>query len=735
MNNTPLIFWIVPLASLVALGFAWYFFRAMMRCSEGTDRMKEIAAHVRQGAMAYFRQQYKVVTVVFLILALFFAFLAYGLGVQNPWVPFAFLTGGLFSGLAGYIGMRTATYASARTAHAASQSLNQGLRVAFRSGAVMGLVVVGLGLLDISVWYLVLNHFIDATGSQKLMIITTTMLTFGMGASTQALFARVGGGIYTKAADVGADLVGKVEAGIPEDDPRNPATIADNVGDNVGDVAGMGADLYESYCGSILATAALGAAAFAGDMQMQAVLAPMLIAAVGIVLSVIGIFLVRTKEGATMKNLLGALGTGVNTSSVLIAVCTFGILYVLQIENWVGISFSVIVGLVAGIIIGQSTEYYTSHSYKPTQKIAKSAETGPATVIISGIGMGMISTAIPVVTIAVAIVLAFLCATGFDIHNMISAGNLSKGLYGIGIAAVGMLSTLGITLATDAYGPIADNAGGNAEMSGLDPKVRQRTDALDALGNTTAATGKGFAIGSAALTALALLASYIEEVKIGMQHVGQSSLELADGTMKAVADANILDLMDYFQVTLMNPNVLVGAFIGAMMAFLFCGLTMNAVGRAAQSMVEEVRRQFREIKGILEGKATPDYARCVAISTKGAQHEMLFPSVLAILAPIAVGFIFGVAGVMGLLIGSLSAGFVLAVFMANSGGAWDNAKKFIEEGNLGGKGSDNHKATVVGDTVGDPFKDTSGPSLNILIKLMSMVSIVVAGLTVSFHLL
>ena len=735
MNNTPLIFWIVPLASLVALGFAWYFFRAMMRCSEGTDRMKEIAAHVRQGAMAYLRQQYKVVTVVFLILALFFAFLAYGLGVQNPWVPFAFLTGGLFSGLAGYIGMRTATYASARTAHAASQSLNQGLRVAFRSGAVMGLVVVGLGLLDISVWYLVLNHFIDATGSQKLMIITTTMLTFGMGASTQALFARVGGGIYTKAADVGADLVGKVEAGIPEDDPRNPATIADNVGDNVGDVAGMGADLYESYCGSILATAALGAAAFAGDMQIQAVLAPMLIAAVGIVLSVIGIFLVRTKEGATMKNLLGALGTGVNTSSALIAVCTFGILYALQIENWVGISFSVIVGLVAGIIIGQSTEYYTSHSYKPTRKIAKSAETGPATVIISGIGIGMISTAIPVVTIAVAIVLAFLCATGFDIHNMISAGNLSKGLYGIGIAAVGMLSTLGITLATDAYGPIADNAGGNAEMSGLDPKVRQRTDALDALGNTTAATGKGFAIGSAALTALALLASYIEEVKIGMQHVGQSSLELADGTMKAVADANILDLMDYFQVTLMNPNVLVGAFIGAMMAFLFCGLTMNAVGRAAQSMVEEVRRQFREIKGILEGKATPNYARCVAISTKGAQREMLFPSVLAILAPIAVGFIFGVAGVMGLLIGSLSAGFVLAVFMANSGGAWDNAKKFIEEGNLGGKGSDNHKATVVGDTVGDPFKDTSGPSLNILIKLMSMVSIVVAGLTVSFHLL
>ena len=692
--------------------------------------MQEIASHVRKGAMAYLKQQYRVVAIVFVILVLFFVFLAYGLGVQNPWVPFAFLTGGFFSGLAGFIGMRTATYASARTAHAASKSLNKGLKVAFRSGAVMGLVVVGLGLLDISVWYLVLDHFIDATGDQKLMIITTTMLTFGMGASTQALFARVGGGIYTKAADVGADLVGKVEAGIPEDDPRNPATIADNVGDNVGDVAGMGADLYESYCGSILATAALGAAAYAGGMQMEAVLAPMLIAAVGILLSVLGIFFVRTKEGATMKQLLGALGVGVNGSSILIAIFTFVIMYALQIDNWLGISFSVIVGLVAGIIIGQSTEYYTSHSYKPTRKIAQSAETGPATVIISGIGMGMISTAIPVVTIAVAIILSYLCATGFDVENMISAGNISKGLYGIGIAAVGMLSTLGITLATDAYGPIADNAGGNAEMSGLNPEVRKRTDALDALGNTTAATGKGFAIGSAALTALALLASYIEEVKIGMQHIGQTTMELADGTVKAVEQANILDMMDYFQVTLMNPNVLVGAFIGAMMAFLFCGLTMNAVGRAAQSMVNEVRRQFREIKGILQGEATPDYARCVEISTKGAQREMLFPSLLAIVVPIAVGFIFGVAGVMGLLIGSLSAGFVLAVFMANSGGAWDNAKKYIEEGNFGGKGSDNHKATVVGDTVGDPFKDTSGPSLNILIKLMSMVSIVVAGLTV-----
>lgn len=730
MSNIPLIFWLVPVAAVVALGFAWYFFRAMMRESEGTPRMQEIASHVRKGAMAYLKQQYRVVAIVFVILVLFFAFLAYGLGVQNPWVPFAFLTGGFFSGLAGFIGMHTATYASARTAHAASKSLNKGLKVAFRSGAVMGLVVVGLGLLDISVWYLVLDHFVDATGDQKLMIITTTMLTFGMGASTQALFARVGGGIYTKAADVGADLVGKVEAGIPEDDPRNPATIADNVGDNVGDVAGMGADLYESYCGSILATAALGAAAYAGGMQMEAVLAPMLIAAVGILLSVLGIFFVRTKEGATMKQLLGALGVGVNGSSILIAIFTFVIMYALQIDNWLGISFSVIVGLVAGIIIGQSTEYYTSHSYKPTRKIAQSAETGPATVIISGIGMGMISTAIPVVTIAVAIILSYLCATGFDVENMISAGNISKGLYGIGIAAVGMLSTLGITLATDAYGPIADNAGGNAEMSGLNPEVRKRTDALDALGNTTAATGKGFAIGSAALTALALLASYIEEVKIGMQHIGQTTMELADGTVKAVEQANILDMMDYFQVTLMNPNVLVGAFIGAMMAFLFCGLTMNAVGRAAQSMVNEVRRQFREIKGILQGEATPDYARCVEISTKGAQREMLFPSLLAIVVPIAVGFIFGVAGVMGLLIGSLSAGFVLAVFMANSGGAWDNAKKYIEEGNFGGKGSDNHKATVVGDTVGDPFKDTSGPSLNILIKLMSMVSIVVAGLTV-----
>ena len=697
--------------------------------------MKEIALYVRKGAMAYLKQQYKVVTIVFVILALFFAVLAYGFGVQNPWVPFAFLTGGFFSGLAGFIGMKTATYASARTANAAMRSLNSGLKLAFRSGAVMGLTVVGLGLLDISVWYIILDHFIGVEGPQKLVVITTTMLTFGMGASTQALFARVGGGIYTKAADVGADLVGKVEAGIPEDDPRNPATIADNVGDNVGDVAGMGADLYESYCGSILATTALGASAFYGlgeDMQLRAVFAPMVIAAVGVVLSIIGIYTVRTKEGAGMSQLLKSLGFGTNLSAALIAVATFGVLYLLDIPNWLGVSFSVIVGLLAGVIIGQSTEYYTSHSYKPTQKLAESSKTGPATVIISGIGLGMMSTAIPVITIAVAILLSYLSAINFDIAGMLSAENLSMGLYGIGIAAVGMLSTLGITLATDAYGPIADNAGGNAQMSELDPEVRRRTDILDALGNTTAATGKGFAIGSAALTGLALLASYIEEIKIGLEHIGQTVIEVA-GEAVNVAEATIPDLMAYYHVDLMNPTVLVGVFIGAMMSFLFCGLTMNAVGRAAQKMVAEVRRQFREIKGILTREAVPDYARCVEISTKGAQHEMLLPSLIAIIVPVVVGLVLGVAGVMGLLIGGLGSGFVLAIFMANSGGAWDNAKKYVEEGNLGGKNSECHKATVVGDTVGDPFKDTSGPSLNILIKLMSMVSIVMAGLTVWIH--
>lgn len=729
------LFYLVPAAAVVALSFAWIFFRQMMKESEGTVTMKEIALYVRKGAMAYLKQQYKVVTVVFVVLAVFFAVLAYGFGVQNPWVPFAFLTGGFFSGLAGFVGMKTATYASARTANAASRSLNSGLKLAFRSGAVMGLTVVGLGLLDISIWYLVLDFFVEATGPQKLVTITTTMLTFGMGASTQALFARVGGGIYTKAADVGADLVGKVEAGIPEDDPRNPATIADNVGDNVGDVAGMGADLYESYCGSILATTALGASAFMGfgeDMQLRAVFAPMVIAAVGVILSIIGIYTVRTNEGAGMSRLLKSLGFGTNLSSVLIAVATFGVMYLLRIENWVGISFSVVVGLLAGVIIGQRTEYYTSHSYKPTKKLAESSQTGPATVIISGIGLGMISTAIPVITIAAAILLSYLCAINFDMANMLTAQNLGLGLYGIGIAAVGMLSTLGITLATDAYGPIADNAGGNAQMSGLDPEVRRRTDILDALGNTTAATGKGFAIGSAALTGLALLASYMEEIKIALARTGEKIVGAARDLVEA-AQATIPDLMSYYNVNLMNPTVLVGIFIGAMMSFLFCGLTMNAVGRAAQKMVEEVRRQFREIKGILTREAVPDYARCVEISTKGAQHEMLLPSLVAIIVPVVVGLVLGVAGVMGLLFGGLGSGFVLAIFMANSGGAWDNAKKYVEEGNLGGKNSECHKATIVGDTVGDPFKDTSGPSLNILIKLMSMVSIVMAGLTVWVH--
>ena len=735
MTVTPL-FWLVPIASVVALAMAWFFFKSMMKADEGTPRMREIAEHVRKGAMAYLKQQYLVVLKVFLVLVVLFAFMAYVLKIQNPWVPFAFLTGGLFSGLAGFFGMKTATYASARTAHAARKSLDGGLRIAFRSGAVMGLVVVGLGLLDIALWFIALSY-VYGSDHVALVTITTTMLTFGMGASTQALFARVGGGIYTKAADVGADIVGKVEADIPEDDPRNPATIADNVGDNVGDVAGMGADLYESYCGSILSTAALGATAFAsaGEMQMRAVIAPMIIAAVGIFLSLIGIFLVRTKEGASMSQLLRSLAVGTNTSAVLIAIATFLILYVLGLDNWVGLSFSVISGLTAGVIIGQATEFYTSHSYKPTQTISESAQTGSATVIIKGIGTGMISTCIPVLTIGVAIMLSYLCANHFDLS--MSAESISKGLYGIGIAAVGMLSTLGITLATDAYGPIADNAGGNAEMSELGEEVRHRTDALDALGNTTAATGKGFAIGSAALTALALLASYVEEIKIAMTRAMEGGQQFIDAAGNAFdpSKASMPEMMEYFQVTLMNPRVLVGVFIGAMAAFLFCGLTMGAVGRAAAKMVDEVRRQFREIKGILEGKATPDYGSCVEISTRAAQHEMILPSLLAIIIPIVTGVVLGVAGVLGLLVGGLCAGFTLAVFMANAGGAWDNAKKFVEEGNFGGKGSDVHKATIVGDTVGDPFKDTSGPSLNILIKLMSMVSIVMAGLTVACNLM
>ena len=737
MSDVTTLMYVVLTASVLALGFAYYFYQWMLGKDEGTELMKKIASHVRKGAMAYLKQQYKVVTIVFVVLAVIFAVMAY-FNLQNGIVWFAFLTGGFFSGLAGFFGMKTATYASARTANAARQTLNAGLQVAFRSGAVMGLTVVGLALLDISGWFLILQKtgLLALVGADAdLITITTTMLTFGMGASTQALFARVGGGIYTKAADVGADLVGKTEYNIPEDDPRNPATIADNVGDNVGDVAGMGADLYESYAGSILATMALGASAFAGaaveGMQMKAVLAPSLIAACGVLLSIIGIYLVKTKEDAGMKELLRALAIGTNTAAVLIAAVTFGIfawLFGTETSLWWQVSLSVVVGLLAGVIIGQSTEYYTSQSYKPTQKVSESSQTGPATVIISGLGLGMLSTAVPVITVGVAIILAYLCANGF--HVEFSAANLSMGLYGIGIAAVGMLSTLGITLATDAYGPIADNAGGNAEMSGLPAEVRQRTDALDALGNTTAATGKGFAIGSAALTALALLASYVEEIKIALIRTGEA---LPNGV--EAAKATLVDFMDAYNVNLMNPIVLVGIFIGSMMAFLFCGLTMNAVGRAAQKMVEEVRRQFQTIKGILEGKADPDYARCVAISTKGAQHEMLLPSILAIVVPIITGLVLGVAGVLGLLIGGLATGFVLAVFMANAGGAWDNAKKYVEEGHFGGKGSDCHKATVVGDTVGDPFKDTSGPSLNILIKLMSMVSIVMAGLTVSWHLL
>ena len=730
------LFYFVPAASVLALVFAAIFYRQMRREDEGTPTMKQIALYVREGAMAYLRQQYKVVIIVFIVLALFFSVLAYVFHIQNPWVPFAFLTGGFFSGLAGFIGMKTATYASGRTANACRRSLNAGLKVAFRSGAVMGLTVVGLGLLDISLWYWVLSRFYDMSVSQNLIIITTTMLTFGMGASTQALFARVGGGIYTKAADVGADIVGKVESDLPEDDPRNPATIADNVGDNVGDVAGMGADLYESYCGSILSTMALGASAFFMDgtsMQMKAIIAPMLIAALGVLLSVLCIFTVRTKEGAGMKELLKSMSFGTNLAAVLSGLATFGILALVfgtESNSWWHLSLSVISGLLAGVVIGKSTEYYTSHSYKPTQKLAESAQTGPATVVISGVGLGMISTCVPVVTIACAIILSYLCAIGFDVENMLSSANLSLGLYGVAIAAVGMLSTLGITLATDAYGPIADNAGGNAQMSELEPEVRERTDVLDALGNTTAATGKGFAIGSAALTALALLASYIEEIKIA---VGRASDALINGV--AAANASIIDVLQHFNVNLMNPSVLAGVFIGAMMSFLFCGLTMNAVGRAAQKMVLEVRRQFAEIKGILTGEGTPDYKRCVEISTKAAQHEMLVPSIVAILVPIIVGLVFGVAGTLGLLIGGLGSGFVLAIFMANSGGAWDNAKKYVEEGHCGGKNSDAHHATVVGDTVGDPFKDTSGPSLNILIKLMSMVSIVMAGLTATIHLL
>ncbi len=743
--DPKILFWIVPIASIVALVFAVIFYKEMKAADEGNDRMKEIAGYVREGAMAYLKQQYKVVALFFVIIAAIFGVMAY-YDMQNDIVPVAFITGGLFSGLAGFIGMKTATYASGRVTQACrdeKDGLNQGLKLAFRSGAVLGLTVVGFGLLDISAWYLILEYtsILDAyTGAQKLVHMTAIMLTFGMGASLQALFARVGGGIYTKAADVGADLVGKTEFHFNEDDPRNPATIADNVGDNVGDVAGMGADLYESYAGSILASAALGAAAFATvsyDAALKAVMAPMIIGAVGALLSIIGVYLVRTKPGASQAQLMSSLNFGINISSVLIAVVSIGILYALGIDNWLGLWGAIVIGLAVGIAIGKVTEYYTSFDYKPVKFIAENATTGPATVIISGIGVGMVSTCWPVLFIVFGTVGAYLSATG---SWTFEGSNMSVGLYGIGIAAVGMLSTLGLTLATDAYGPISDNAGGNAEMSNLGPEVRSRTDALDALGNTTAATGKGFAIGSAALTALALLASYIEELKIAAHSLGEFKMNIFAETTVKYAEIAALDtipkFMDFFEVSLMNPKVLLGIFIGAMLSFLFCGLTMNAVGRAAKSMVEEVRSQLSN-KEVLDGTKKADYARCVSISTSGAQREMIVPSLIAVIVPILTGVLMGVPGVFGLLAGGLAGGFVLAVFMANAGGAWDNAKKYIETGDASfcGKHTPEHDASVVGDTVGDPFKDTSGPSLNILIKLMSMVSIVTAGLNLAVTIL
>jgi len=741
--------WIAPVCAVIALLTALLCYKLMIRAPKGNSTMEEIAGFVKEGAMAYLRQQYSRVGLVFFILFIVFAVLAV-IGVQNPFVPVAFLTGGFFSGLCGFLGMKTATAASSRTAQGASESLNRGLQVAFRSGAVMGLVVVGFGLLDITIWYYILDQLVytpehlangfslfgitlvkagAVTADHRLLEITTTMLTFGMGASTQALFARVGGGIYTKAADVGADLVGKVEAGIPEDDPRNPATIADNVGDNVGDVAGMGADLYESYCGSILATAALGAALpIAYQDTVMRVNAPMIVAGIGIILSIIGIFAVKCKEGASMSTLLGALRTGTWGSSFLILVAC-AVLAWFGIITW-GIFGAIVSGLIAGVIIGYSTEYYTSDEYKPTQELASQAQMGPATTIIDGLALGMLSSGIPVIATVIAIICAFTFSGGFS-QGMI------YGLYGIGFAAVGMLATLGITLATDAYGPIADNAGGNAEMSHLPPHVRERTDALDMLGNTTAATGKGFAIGSAALTAMALLAAEIQEVEIWTRKFGTVSAEII-AKLNDKATDNIRFFINHYDINIMNPLLLCGMFIGAMMAFVFCALTMKAVGRAAGRMVEEVRRQFREMPGIMEGKERPDYARCVEISTKGAQHEMMLPSLLAIVIPILTGLILGVAGIMGLLAGGLTAGFALACMLNNAGGAWDNAKKHIEKGNFGGKkladGSKNptHGAAVIGDTVGDPCKDTSGPSLNILVKLMSMVAVVFTPVIVKF---
>jgi K(+)-stimulated pyrophosphate-energized sodium pump len=718
------------MTAVVALVLARRFYVRMLAQPAGNGRMQAIAGHVRRGARAYLLQQYRIVGVVFLAIALLLAVLSHGFHLQNGWLPIAFLTGGIASGLAGFFGMQTATQASSRTAQAASVSLDAGLRIAFRSGAVMGLVVVGLALLDYSFWFWILNHFVPIAREDRLTAITGMMVTFGMGASLQALFARVGGGIFTKAADVGADLVGKVEAGIPEDDPRNPATIADNVGDNVGDVAGMGADLYESFCGSLLAAAALGAAAFRGSgaLQLKAVLLPASIGALGVFFSILGIFTVRTREGASMVELLRSLSRSVSGSGLSIALGSLILCWLLGIPNFPGIWGAIVVGLLTGIAIGKSAEYYTSQAYAPTRKIAAQSTTGPATVIIGGIGAGMISTALPVMAVVVGTICAYGFACGFDF----SAINL--GLYGIGVAAVGMLSTLAITLASDAYGPIADNAGGNAEMSGLGAAVRRRTDALDSLGNTTAAMGKGFSIGSAALTALALLASYVEGIRA---YLVQKGGDLIPGFSRcvAVSDATLVDFLDHFQVHVLNPKLLLGLLIGAMLSFVFCGLTMNAVGRAAAKMVEEVRRQFREIAGILEGKADPDYAECVRISTSAAQREMIFPAVLALVAPVLMGLIFGVPGVLGLLCGSLATGFVLAIFMANAGGCWDNAKKYIEEGNYGGKGSPAHRAAVIGDTVGDPFKDTAGPSLNILIKLMTIVSIVTVGITITHSIL
>ena len=694
---------LAPVGAVVALLFAFFLSRRVMKADEGTDLMKKIAGAVRKGANAYLKRQYTGVAIFFAVMFVILLILAIA-GFLTPFVPVAFLTGGFFSALSGFIGMKIATYANGRTANSASKSLNAGLRIAFSAGGVMGFVVVGLGLLDISIWYFFLKFWystVDVMQNEAAQVqaITSAMLTFGMGASSMALFARVGGGIFTKAADVGADLVGKVEAGIPEEDPRNPAVIADNVGDNVGDVAGMGADLYESYVGSIISTAALAVAAGLG---FKGVVIPMSMAAIGILASIIGTFFVRTKENASQKNLLGSLRLGTWISAALIAVAAFPLIYFGLGAEKIGFYFAILSGLLAGILIGVVTEYYTSDSYKPTKKLAGTSSTGPATVIIGGLSLGMLSTVLPVVIVGASVLASYFLSGGSDSYN--------NGLYGVGLSAVGMLATLGITLATDAYGPVADNAGGIAEMAHMGEEVRKRTDALDSLGNTTAATGKGFAIGSAALTALALIASYIAEIQV------------------LKPDFN-------FNLTITNPPVLIGLFIGGVLPFLFAALTMDAVGRCAQKIVVEVRRQFREIKGLMTGEADPDYASCVDICTRSAQREMIAPAIVAVAAPIIVGLILGVNGVAGMLAGATVSGFILAVMMANSGGAWDNAKKYIESGEYGGKGSDNHKAAVVGDTVGDPFKDTSGPSINILIKLLSMVSIVFASVVLSFSLI